>query len=30
MDNCLNDYLEALIANYEHLIELSLKERAYL
>jgi len=30
MDNCLNDYLEALIVNYEHLIELSLKERAYL
>ncbi|HHS48991.1 MAG TPA: hypothetical protein ENM99_03935 [Desulfurella acetivorans] len=30
MDNCLNDYLEAIVANYEHLIELSLKERVYL
>lgn len=30
MNECLNDYLEAIIGNYEHLIELLFKERAYL
>ncbi|OSS42153.1 hypothetical protein DESAMIL20_1706 [Desulfurella amilsii] len=30
MNECLNDYLEAIIENYEHLIELLFKERAYL
>jgi hypothetical protein len=30
MDNCINNYLETIVAHYEHLIELSLKERVYL